>query len=402
VAIPADLEFVSVVDPLSVASRRHVILCLALAVLLFRAFLTFITPQFWAEDGLVYAIAYNLGWHAFLVPLRGTLNVFGVAVALLAAKSSPILAPWIEVYVAHAAGLLIVWMVTSPRFDIPHKEIAALGVVCAPGGFEVLGFLINTQWILPLGLFVLAFSSPSRTKAIVVFEVIFVAIVGLDGPVGPFFIPVFLLLIFSEKGVARGRLAVLSIVLLMSAAVQISLLYADHSVLDIVQPQHYPSSLWFTMPARWLDATWPISALLGFDRRYVFPVVVTVGLIIWFSLREPWRKQKLAMLFVAAAILFSGMYKYRHELGSVAEANGRYLYAGSVFVYWFLCIAAETFPRMRNTILTVTAFILLNGAWFLVLRPYPSVPWTTAAAQIGHGPLSIPISPAGWSVDLQH
>jgi hypothetical protein len=312
------------------------------------------------------------------------------------------LAPWIEVYAAHAATLLIVWMVTSPRFDMPHKEMAALGVVCAPGGFEVLGFLTNAQWILPLGLFVLVFSVPSKTKAILAFETIFVAIVTLDGPVSLFFIPVFLILTFSERGAARVRLAVLSIMLLMSAAAQIWLLYADHSILDIIEPQRYPASLVFTLPARWFDATWPISALFGFDRRFVFPVVLTIILIIWFSLREPCRKQKLAMLFVAAAILFSGMYKYRHNLATVAEANGRYFYAGSVFLYWFLCIAAETFPRMRNTILAMTAFTLINGAWFLVLRPYPPVPWRTAAGQIGHGPLSIPISPAGWSVDLQH
>jgi len=375
---------------------------LALAVLLFRTFLTFVTPQLWAEDGLIYAIAYNSGWHALLSPLAGTFNVFGAAVALLAANLPPILAPWIEVYAAHAAALLIVWMVMSPRFDMPHKELAALGVVCAPGGFEVLGFLINTQWILPLGLFVLAFSSPSRTKAIVALEAIFVAIVGLDGPVGLFFVPVFLLLTFSEQGGARGRLAVLSIVLLMSAALQISLLYADHSILDIVKPQRYPASLWFTLPGRWLDATWPLSALFGFDRRYIFPVAVMIVLAIWFSLREPYRKQKLAMLFIAAAILLSGMYKFRHALDNVADQNGRYFYAGSVFLYWFLCIAAETFPRMRNTILAVTAITLLNGAWFMVLRTYPPVPWTTASAQIGHGPVSIPISPAGWSIDLNH
>jgi hypothetical protein len=401
-AVTGNFEFGSVATSQGAASRRRLIVCLALAVLLFRAFLTFVAPQLWAEDGVLYQTAYNLDWHALLIPINGYLKVFSVAVALVATKSPPILAPWIEVYSAHAAALLIVWMVTSPRFDMPHKEIAALGVVCAPGGFEVLGFLANTQWVLPLGLFVLVFSRPSKIKSIIAFEAIFIAIVGLEGPVGLFFIPVFLLLTFSEKGAVRQRLAILSIALLMSAALQILSLYFDHSVLDMVTSERYPASLWFTLPARWLDATWPISALFGFDRRYVFPVFFTLILGFWFSLREPYRKQKLAMLFIAATILFSGMYKYRHALGIVAEQNGRYFYAGSVFFYWFLCIAADTLPRMRYIILTATTFTLLNGAWFLVLRAYPPVPWTTAAARVGHGPLSIPISPSGWNIDLQH
>src|SRR5262249_27433618 len=154
----------------------------ALALLFFRAPSAFITPQLWAEDGLLYANAYNVGWHALLLQYVGTHSLYGSIVALIATKFPPQFGPWIVVYAAHLAVLTVVAMATSPRFAFPYRGIAALAIVCAPAGSEVLAFLASAQWILPIGLVVLLYSTSKKSAAACGLEAAFTALAGLTGP----------------------------------------------------------------------------------------------------------------------------------------------------------------------------------------------------------------------------
>lgn len=385
-------------------NRRLAIVGLGLLILFIRTPTTFVTPQLWAEDGKLYAAAYNTGWHSLLQPLNGTLNLYGAAVATIAVNFPPILAPWIEVYAAHAATLLIVFMIMSPRFEMPYREIAALAVVCAPAGFEVLGFLVNAQWVLPLGLFVLLFSRPSDSTLIWLIEALFVAFVGLEGPLGTCLLPLYLWRLCSVKGSARLRICILAATLAVTACVQIAFLRNDLGVFNVVEPHPYRPSLWLTMPVRWLDAIGPLnSGIIGFRRGAIGVVVLGALALIKFSWRAPYRELKLAMLFFATVILYAGMFKYRANLDTIVEECGRYFFAGSVFFYWFLCIAAATSRTMPHTITAVALVTLINGALVGVsIRPAPALPWSHFVSQIGKGPISIPISPAGWSIHLLH
>jgi hypothetical protein len=80
--------------------------------------------------------AYDDGWRGLVEPLAGYLCSLQRLVALVARLFSPTRGPAIYDYTAVFLTLLIIWLATSPRLDMPLLGIA---VVVVPRGYEVLG-----------------------------------------------------------------------------------------------------------------------------------------------------------------------------------------------------------------------------------------------------------------------
>lgn len=72
--------------------RSRLIVCVLAALILFvRLPRTFLTPQFWAEDGILISDAYNGGWASLLYPIAGAYyNLYGNVVANIAVQFPPI------------------------------------------------------------------------------------------------------------------------------------------------------------------------------------------------------------------------------------------------------------------------------------------------------------------------
>jgi hypothetical protein len=169
----------------------------------------------------------------------------------------------------------------------------------------------------------------------------------------------------------------------------------------LIEPHEYDPLLWITIPLRWLDATRIFFRLINFP--YLCAVIAVVGGagIAWFSLQRPYRVFKVTMLIFAATILYSGMLKYRVDLRF--GGNDRYVYTGSVFFFWFLCIWAETSQKWRNVALAAASILIISGISkrLLEYRSPAPVLWSEYSARIGSGPLSIPIAPSDvWQVTL--
>jgi hypothetical protein len=308
--------------------RRAAIVCVALAILFFRAHSTFATPQLWAEDGVLYRDAYNAGWHALLGEYGGTLNLYGSIVGLIATKFAPQFAPWVEVYAAHLAALTVVAMATSPRFALPYRALVALGIVCAPAGTEVLGFLASAQWVLPIGLVVLLYSTSGKSSAVFGLEVAFAALAGLTGPIGLFVLPLYIWQSWHAVEAERRRLVVLTGVLAAASALQVTYLFwTRFYVFQLIAPVHYPAEFWVTAPLRWLDAVYP--AVHSIARRIAAEWwAVPIVLLFWvpfgaWLLKEPYREMKCAMAALAYSVLYLGMLKYRNDLNTIIDGNGR-------------------------------------------------------------------------------
>ena len=141
---------------------------------------TFTSPQFWARTALSFIRPTTKAGAAFCCRSRATLCTLQRLAALVAQLFSPTLGPAIYDYTAFT--LLIVWLATSPRFDMPLRPLLGIAVVVVPRGYEVLGNVTNLQWILPVGAFILLFMRPARSAIVLAGESIFLAIVAVTGP----------------------------------------------------------------------------------------------------------------------------------------------------------------------------------------------------------------------------
>jgi len=100
---------------------RITIVILALAVLYLRTPITFIHPFFNAEDAYWFRFSRLDVWSSFPLSAKytGYLCSAQVIVALVASMFNPAFAAAIYCYTAFFLTLIIVWLATSPRLEIP-------------------------------------------------------------------------------------------------------------------------------------------------------------------------------------------------------------------------------------------------------------------------------------------
>jgi hypothetical protein len=337
---------------------RPAVLLVALAILFWRTPISFTHPQFWGEDIFFYDNALSMGWHCVTMRIAGYLTVAQYLVGLLATPFDPVIAPAIFCYSAILLTLIVVWLVTSPRLDLPLKPLLAIAVVIVPMGREELGTNCNIQWILPIGAFAMLFMRSSRSVFILIGEAVFVALMAFSGPFSIFLAPMFLWQTWkAEQAANRHRFAVLTAIVATAAVIQASNLIGAPSP-DIHVP--YPWTLWITLPLRSVMTTFSATSrhLEGISGAAIGLFALSAAVVL--ACRRPYRTQKLFMVLFSLLIMFGGMFKFKYDLASQIGGQ-RYFYAASVFALWFLCCLSfsREYQKWWATFVIVFALILL-------------------------------------------
>ncbi|WP_022723481.1 hypothetical protein, partial [Rhodopseudomonas sp. B29] len=275
---------------------------------------------------------------------------------IFASYFDPAAAPAIFNYAAVLLTLLIVWLITSPRLDLPYKPLCALALVVVPMGYEELGTITNIQWILPVGVFALLFMRSARSPLVLLGEALLTAVSAVSGPFCIFLLPLFVLRAVQTNEAERRRFVVLSAVVAAGVLIQCVciVLYPDPTRID---PVPYSWTLWITLPFRqWMTTFGPASGLFH-DLQGVVLGLVLLALASALACLRPYRTQKLFMLFFAVTIAFAGMYKFRIALGTQLYSQ-RYFYSGSVFALWFICCLSAR-PYVRTALAAAVAIVQL-------------------------------------------
>jgi hypothetical protein len=368
---------------------------IALAILYLRMPTTFTNPQFWGEDIIFFDESRAHGWSSLTVAVAGWLAGVQFLVACLAQYVSPVHAPAIYNGAAIALTLLVVWMVTSPRLDLSYKPLLALAVVVVPMGYEELGTLTNSQWILPIGAIAMMFMRAAPSPLVLVAEAIFVALTSFSGPFPIFLAPMFLWrFLTAEARPERRRLLIFTLVAFIGAASQVLSLYLNPAILSSIAPVPYPWTLWVNLPFKqWMTTFGPASAVFD-DVQGVFLGSALLVLVLVGSSIRPYRTQKLFMMFFAIAIAAAGMYKFRIALGTQLTSQ-RYFYFGGVFALWFICCLSD----QRHLRMAAAAFVAVVELMLLpVVANTPRITkdlnWPIWASYLSSGlPTLIPSSP---------
>ena len=381
----------------SLAFRLAVVL-IALAILYLRIPSDFVHPQFWGEDiDFFYGARYD-GWKSLLIAPVGYLVTIQYLVAVLASYFSPASAPIIYNYTAILLTLIVVWLVTSPRLDMPCKPLLAIAVVIVPMGYEELGTITNIQWILPLGAFTLLFMRPGQSVTVLAGESVLLGLMSVSGPFSIFLTPLFLLRRCVASGaIERLRMNLLTFIVGLGCLIQV-LVIVSHRHAGAVSPSPYSWTLWFNMPlSQVMTIFGPVSSIFQGIGGVALAIIFIV-LAIALACQPPYRTQKLFMFFFATAIAVGGMYKFRNALGTQVFAQ-RYFYVGSVFSLWFICCMSVR-PYLQTTLATFVALTELLQLPIISNSPriVDDMQWPIWASYLSSGlPTLVPSSPHGYN-----
>jgi hypothetical protein len=388
----------------NVLLRLSVVLAAAF-ILYARTPLSFTRPQFWAEDGMFFIQNYFDGWKELFIPSGYLLTIPRIP-AMVAGYFDPAVAPAIYNYFAISLTLIVVWLATSPRLELPLRPLLALAIVLVPSGGEVLGTICNAQWVVPIGAFVLLLMRPAESALVLGAEALFVALMAFTGPVSIFLAPIFLLrtMLLRRDPKATYRLVILTALVVSGAITQGLCILANMRVnfLDIA-PVAYPSNLWFELPLMRVAESFGPKAVDVFSGGIgLITASAAATLAVVFAMRPPYRMAKIFMLIFALGVMYSGMLKFHQNLDVLKAAGQRYFYIGSVLLLWFICCALRS-PGMRTACGILVAIVELNLIMTTADTPRArtDLEWPIWASFIYSGlPVSIPIDPVGWFLDL--
>ena len=149
----------------------------------------------------------------------------------------------------------------------------------------------------------------------------------------------------------------------------------------------------------------PIAALIVVIVTAVnfFSVRMGGAIQVLLVLREPNRWFKVSMTSLALMVVYAGMLKYRGDLNTVIYGNQRYLFAGSIFFIWLLCLNAATFkPIFRYSLiaLVIVGEIKSFVRWRQIEKISIDRHWSQWAEKIERGePAVVPIDPT-WAITI--
>ena len=340
--------------------------------------------------------------------LAGYFNTSGRLIGLLALPFSASAAPAIYTYTAMAWTLLIVWLCTSPRLDVPYRLLASLAIVATFHGNSVLGTAANTQWVTPIGVFALLFIRTSNSPTILVAESAFTFVAGLTGPYSIFLTPLY---VFSAWQKRRSNLndlrraILLASIILLCALTQVVCIAANYNSAMMVsdQPRHFGSS----EAAAWINSFFSIGlapfAKSTFAGRggaifgaILFPFLLAAAIYI-VSKMQRFRLQAIYCLFFSGMIIVSGTVK--------VALQDRYFYIPAVLAVWFVCclLANIENARIRQAGLSLAVALMLIVIFMTGGNEHnkEDFRWEYFSSMTGNGTaVKIPIAPSGWIIDI--
>ncbi|CAN0258636.1 unnamed protein product, partial [Phaeothamnion confervicola] len=346
----------------------------ALALLAMRTPDAFFSPQFWAEDGVVFwqQMAENDAWTAFWIPYAGYFHAAPRLTAFIASFFDPAYAP--RLY-ASVAILLTLWSATTAATCVEDRRLGFLlgvGLLLPPmASGEIFGNITNVQWLLAPTLALLLAAPPSINRAA------FALLAGLSGPFSIFIAP-----IAAVRAVMRRDLVAALIV--VSGCIQLYTLLTS-TVPPIIDGQPNLPHLLIVVVSRSFSSR-KLSMLLGV-------------LILAYSLYWPTYRWLRICLFVLAAGVLAGTVHRFYQAPNLLDLEGygtRYFYIPRVALLW--CAATLLFKRDAWATVVAAAFIAV-ASYAPGAFTKPALPDMNWSARFRAGEDRITILPGGdWVV----
>ena len=321
--------------PTAVTPRTMIIAVgvVALALLVARTPDSFVNPQFWGEDGVIFwQQQANQGFLAAVqIPYAGYLHAAPRITALIASLFDPAYAP--RIY-ASAAILLTIWSAVTAATCVEDRRLGfmlGVGLLLPPMAIgEIFGHITNVQWLLAPTLALLLAAPPSTNRAA------FALIAGLSGPFSMFLAP-----IAAVRAVLKRDIVAALVV--ATACVQ-AYAFLTSTVPPFVDGQ----------------PNLPHVVIVAISRSFSSrKLCMLLGLVIVaYSLYWPtYRWLRISVLVLAAGVL-AGMIQRFYQAPNILDFEGnapRYFYIPRVALVW--CAMTLLFKRDAKATAVALAFI---------------------------------------------
>ena len=410
-----------------------VLVLLSLGLTVWRGPQYLATPNFWAEDGMLFfAGAWNSG------PLHGLVQLPSGYLQLLPNLATS-LAAWLvrsgalslasAPRVTAVAGLLaqlvpiaVIAFAVAPTWGgVLRRAVAIAIVLVVPRTGNIWLNTVNSQFYLALAAIVILLEPPDLTPVRRWAYAALLVLCGLTGPVSALLTPLFVLKVWG----ARTRSAILlAAVSSLCAAVQVACVVASatgpargtglsvgavgavawmRTVVLPVLGEH--AAIAFGSRARPLVLGTPFappSAVFGMQ------LVATLGLLVVVLVLGIAREIRWwlagSYLLVTVSSLVGAVGDVRAMLGSV-DGSARYVFIPCVLVSWMLLFNIERLVSARGAAYALVLALAIGSdawAWRSTLRWRADWPvWADQVAAWERNPrLPLAIWPRGWTMQL--
>ncbi len=358
------------------------------------------TPQFWAEDGVFFSQAYNVGFQAFGVELAGYLHLAPRVIAALSLLFDPAWAPHVFVGATLALTLYVMSQVLSPRCPLPLRPWAALCIVLVPDASEVVLNALNIQWILACGGVLLLISREPTRRPEWIHDVLSAVFIGLTGPFCVLLTPFFAARAFFRR--TRASLVLAAIVASCAVAQAVSI---------VLHPQPPPANGIFDGAAMAAFPGLRIAGVLVFGAWQPATLPWAVGLILTLTLggmiaflmlrASETRPLRIALGLAFLAMLASTLYRCWHSMPALCLPGGasRYIFPLQLLLLWLLLAMLRDRARwVRVTCAAAAIWMIVVNLPRMQIGALPDKRWADYAPKLRAGEeVSIPINPDGWS-----
>jgi len=370
------------------------------------------------EDGALWLQSYLYGIKSLLIPLAGYLNVAARIIGWCSQLFPVKWAPTIFLYAGIAVDVLVIWLLTSPRLDLPYKPLLSLAIVSVAHAGVIIGVsMTHIQWVMPLAAFAMIFMRPSRLVWILIGEAVFVLASALTGPFSVVLAPLFAVQTFliRKDFTAARRMAILTGAACIGMVGQLAAILSDP--FRSFQPNFHPVFHWLKLSdwagfintcfelIFWPIGPWIFKGKLGVVLALV--ILCAVGVLVAVSIvrSKRYRAQMIFMILFSVGIISAGVAKIGPQ--------DRYFYYFTIFVIWFSCCVISELRSAQWRVVAICALIIpMLGAVVHNRDSYMAqydnadtketiLDWSHWSKFIHSGlPLTIPYLPHGWFINV--
>jgi hypothetical protein len=370
----------------------------SLAVLYYRRPGFFLSPQLYAEDGLLlFKEAVTIGAPALFRRYADYLVLYQRLIAAAAVSLPYEMAPRAYSWGSILALLLVYLILFNPRIKLPHKPLLALALVLVPMRFEPMIGLINSQWLLAIALLLLPASNYQPGQRIALVNDICITILaGLSGPYSLLFAPLYGVVAAFRRS---RRDSLLFVILVFCAIVQTWNGLTPRTTgaeTKLIETLYF---IPFLFGQIFFGPNWIIA-----HGDFLLQAVFALGflaLCCFLTLSAIKERQYYIPLLISAGIIVvvTTMAAFRNDPLPLSLGGERYRFIPMVAVIWSLILAQRYRPWICRPILVVIALNLIWNREHYRGPKLKNYRWATACACIGvNYPCKIKTPPQKWAV----
>jgi hypothetical protein len=357
----------------------------------------FITPQFWAEDGVIFFTqAMEKGACSFTISYAGYLHLIPRSIAYIATFLPAIYSPIIYFYLSNIILLILAWSYLVLWKQSPIGLFLVFSTILVPTRGEIFASMTNLQWVIAPLILIIFYSDSRLSKLSKAFFPLTLFFVCLTGPFSIFFFPFVIATFFVQKN-SIYRFINLAIYFLGTFTQIICLLGSD---------RHQKTPLAIKSCLSFFFVNFLGSAFIGKFalKAPILGAAIGVTFTFWilscvYRLAGKDKIMALCLIASSGGLLFASFAADEGICMTPFAGGSRYFYIPSLLLIWLIGLVTEKLQYSRIANISFLVLIGLSAITSYRNPPLTDFHWYQTMQNPGR-PETIFINPAPWKISI--